>query len=175
MFFLTLRRALDLSRNCFTLDTSSQCSHFRSAMGPLSSLQTLSLAHNKIQNDGFALVCGLVRDSLRNLRQLDVAFCFISSKGFPDLLALLDLATDHFAPPSEDDPAPADPSVGARVSQLEEIMFQQNLLSYALLQDLHASCEGRADLKVVLELPHLGIAYPLRYELRDFGIESYHL
>ncbi len=149
-----------------------QCSTFRSAITPLVNLQALSLAYNKIQNDGFSLVCELATNCLRSLRQLDVACCFISSKSYSALTDLLQLAvTDAGATLTNSN---GNASHSSTRSRLEEVLFQQNLFSYAQLQELHAAYGNRPDVKVSLNMPHLGIAYPLRYELRDFGIDSYH-
>eukprot|EP01034_Spumella_vulgaris_P021698 gene21698-27749_t len=156
-------RALDISKNCFTLDTLSQRISFTACLAPLTSLQALSVSYNKIQHDGFALIVNLVTDHLHALRQLDLAGCFISSKSFSTLTAMLNLTRE------------IPTGMTLRVSRLEEVLFQDNLFSYAQMQELQATYGARGDIKVVVSLPHLGISYPLRYDLRDYGIETYKL
>jgi hypothetical protein len=152
---------LDISKNCFTLDTQSQRVSFATCLAPLTSLQALSVSYNKIQHDGFALIAGLVADHLHNLRQLDLAGCFISNKSFSTLTGMLALTREMST------------GIDMRVSRLEEVLFQDNLFSHAQMQELQTTYGGRGDIKVMVSAPHLGIRYPLRYDLKDYGVDSY--
>lgn len=187
-----MHRALDLSRNSFTLDTTAQRASFAAALAPLTSLQALSVAYNKIQHDGFALVVSLINDHLQAVRQLDLAGCFIAAKSYSTLLSLLELKWDHGDHPdynshaSSNSSSNGDDAIGSaageasmprgprQVSQLEELLFQDNLLSYAQTTELHSTYGYRTDIRIALAPPHLGIAYPLRYELRDYDIHTYY-
>jgi hypothetical protein len=79
---------LDLSKNSFTLDKECQWETFSQAIYPLihSKLEYLSLAYNKIQDQGFQRIINeliLTDDAIYfhiPLRVLDVAHCFITNQ-----------------------------------------------------------------------------------------------
>lgn len=161
-------RALDLSHNKITLDTRAQGQLFLQSMSQLTQLEAFSISHNKIQNDGFELVCSLVTNHFQhNLRILDVANCFVTSKSFTTLLKLLNSCGE----PLED--AVVEPD--RQKLRLEEVLFQDNLLSYAQLQELIGSFAKRVGIRVSLNKPHLGIKYPLCYDMKEYGLDEYHV
>jgi hypothetical protein len=151
-----LSRALDLSKNCFTLDTKTQCKVFTTGLSNLEKLQSLSVAHNKIQDEGFSLVAGIILNNLHSLTLLDASNCFISSKSSNVLHSLLSLSLDSVFP------------------RIEEILFQENLFLPHQLQDLNYEY-GNHPMKCKLSVypPHLGIEFPLRYDSNDFGLDLF--
>jgi hypothetical protein len=148
-------RALDLSNNCITLDTSTQIATFGDGATPLEKLESLSLAGNKIQDAGFEIVQRIVIDHFPNLKLLDLAGCFISSISYPHLANLLALTLPSGWP------------------RMDEIMFQNNLLNHTHNQELLSEFGDRPmRCKFSASSPYTGIEFPLRYNLRDFGVDT---
>ena len=153
--FLSILRALDLSSNFITLDTSPQIATFSEGIMPLEKLESLSLAGNKIQDAGFEIVQRIVIDHLPNLKLLDVAGCFISSISYAHLANLLALTLPSGWP------------------RMDEIMFQDNLLNHTHNQELLSEFGDRPmRCKFSPSPPYTGIEFPLRYNLRDFGVDT---
>ncbi|RYH20853.1 hypothetical protein EON65_22295 [archaeon] len=95
-------KALDMANNQFTLDTRLQQGRFLRGMSGLTSLTALSLAFNKIQDEGFtALVdlllgvsCGdMWPDRTYALSVLDITSCFVTSYSEESVIALLEANT----------------------------------------------------------------------------------
>lgn len=148
-------RALDLSYNYITLDTSNQITILNDGITPLDKLESLSLAGNKIQDRGFEIVQRIVIDHFPNLKLLDLAGCFISSISYPHLANLLDLHLSSGWP------------------RLEEILFQNNLLNHTHNQELLSEFGDRPmRCKFSPSSAYAGIEFPLRYNLRDFGVDN---
>jgi len=146
---------LDLAHNSITLDTKVQCNTFRQGISALTRLESFSLASNKIQDDGFALIHDIVTETLLNLKLLDVAECFISSISYHMLLNLLSLQLPNGWP------------------RLDEIMFQSNLFTATQVQEIHQEFGNHPKrCKLSMFPPHKGIEFPLRYNLLDYGVEE---
>jgi Leucine-rich repeat (LRR) protein len=146
---------LNLSNNCITLDTSNQITIFRDGITPLDKLESLSLAGNKIQDRGFEIVQRIVIDNFPNLKLLDLAGCFVSSLSYSHLANLLGLSLPSGWP------------------RLDEILFQNNLLNHTHYQELLSEFGDRPmRCKFSPSSAYIGIEFPLRYNLRDFGVDN---
>eukprot|EP00597_Dinobryon_sp_UTEXLB2267_P013854 CAMPEP_0170120500 /NCGR_PEP_ID=MMETSP0020_2-20130122/15185_1 /TAXON_ID=98059 /ORGANISM="Dinobryon sp., Strain UTEXLB2267" /LENGTH=1275 /DNA_ID=CAMNT_0010350387 /DNA_START=241 /DNA_END=4064 /DNA_ORIENTATION=+ len=136
-------RALDLATNNITLDTKVQLSTFRQGMSTLSRLESFSLANNKIQDNGFALIHDIIIEALDNLKVLDVAECFVSSISYHMLLNLLSLQLPNGLP------------------RMDEIMFQNNLFNATQVQEVHQEYGNHPRrCKLSMFPPHRGIEVP---------------
>lgn len=187
--FLTYR-ALDVSRNCFTLDTSAQAKIFRAGLAPLTSLQTLSVAHNKIMDKGCKFVCDIVREHYPELRILDFAGCFLSKGCLPVFEELLEHVkseepeVDPSRRPSLDEeeysyiPELVIELESTTNPELREILLQENVFTASQLNDYcgehshsvmnHSKCKLNINTS-----KYIGVAFPLCYNLADYGIENY--
>ena len=154
-----LCRALDLSHNCFTLDTTTQCRTFTNALAPLHKLQSLSLAFNKIQDAGLRLVCDIAKTCLPALRLLDLAGCFLTKECFAVLNNFLRVGGSEEARTTNID--------------LEEIMLQRNVFTPGEEQDISEKYSNISRVKIDTWSRYIGISFPLRYELRDYGLEHF--
>lgn len=152
-------RALDLSKNCFTLDTTTQCRTFIAAISPLKKLQSLSVAYNKIQDAGCGLVCDLAKRHLPNIRLIDFAYCFLTKDCFRILNGFLRMGGSEEARTTNLD--------------LEEIMLQGNVFSPNEEQEISEQYSNISRVKIDTFSKYIGIAFPLRYEMRDYGLEHY--
>lgn len=127
---------------------------FSDGVRPLLCLESFSLAGNKIQDKGFGIIQQLVQEGFPSLKLLDLADCFISNLSHANLLSILTL---HL------------PSGWPRI---EEILFQKNLLSVIQMQELqHEFGDRPMRCKLTLFAPYVGIVHPLRYNLRDYGVD----
>ena len=133
-------RVLDVSRNCFTLDTPAQTKIFHDGLHPLRSLQTLSVAFNKIMDRGCRVVCSIVKESFPALQILDFAGCFLTKHCVPTLEALLENKALNNDKPKEElvrrnsediiimNEAPVELESTSN-PQLREILMQENMFT----------------------------------------------
>ena len=159
--FVFSHRALDISRNCFTLDSKLQCDTFLLALSPLVNLEALSVAYNKIQDAGLKELYRIIRKFLRKLKILDVAGCFLSKGSHDTLIDILEIK-DPFV---EDLDTP----------QLDELIACDNILSYAVIDDLHKKYGIDFKTKLNLKDSYTGIDFPLLYDFKDYGVDYYGL
>jgi hypothetical protein len=182
-------RVLDVSRNCFTLDTPSQQRIFRDGMCPLTALQTLSVAHNKIMDKGCKQVCAMVKDCMPQLQILDLAGCFLTKASLP----LFEVLLEHIAPEkpveedvrrnSLDEPLFYMPEVVVELEpttnpHLRELLLQENMFSQTQFVEYcteHAATVlARSKCKLnVNSSKYIGVAFPLGYSLRDYEVDEY--
>lgn len=153
------RRALDISHNCFTLDTAVQCRTFTSALSTLSDLRSLSVAHNKIQDRGCQLVCDIARRFLPKLQLLDLAGCFLTKACFPILHAFLKVDGSE--------------ELRTHNPQLEEVMLQANVFSTQQEVEIAAEYGNIARVKINANAKYIGIAFPLRYDICEHGLDQH--
>ncbi len=125
-----------------TLDISRQQDFFMGVIQHLRSLQSFSMAYNRIQDNGFTMVCDVVQ-KMPFLKALDVANCFITSKSKETLIYLISLSCPR----------------------LEVLMLQGNLLIRADEMDLKICGESKGTELFVHDDVYWGIETPLRYEV----------
>ena len=84
-------RHLDLSSNKLTLDLPRHHRTLAAALAPLHALEALSLAHNNIQDVGFAVLCSLLLapSTLSRVAFLDLRSCFLTPLSFDALVRLV--------------------------------------------------------------------------------------
>jgi hypothetical protein len=189
----TVRSVLDLSHNCFTLDTPAQVKIFRDGLMFLSDLEVLSVAYNKIMDTGCQVVCSVVKEFFPSLRILDLASCFLGKKCFSSLEYVLDhimsdeekqsakLKENEFRRDSEDGAcvAPVDIELASTSNpQLREILLQFNMFTptqyHEYCGENYTTILVRSKCKLVINTSkYLGITFPLGYSLGDYGIEDY--
>jgi hypothetical protein len=178
-----------VSRNCFTLDTPSQQKIFRDGLSPLSSLQTLSVAYNKIMDRGCKLVCEIAKEHFPELQILDLAGCFLSKVSLPVFETLLEhIATESdvketIRRPSIDEPLYFVPEVVVELEatanpELREIMLQDNMFSPSQYGEYCTEHYTTVLLKSKCKLSihnskYIGVSFPLGYSLQDYDIEEY--
>lgn len=75
----TQLRSLDLSNNFITLDVSQQRETFKAALKALTVLESLSMAYNRIQDNGMSELLKIL-EGMWALRLLDISYCFITGK-----------------------------------------------------------------------------------------------
>ena len=179
-----------MSKNCFTLDTPAQQKIFREGLAPLRSLETLSVAFNKIMDKGCRQVCAIVRDCLPQLQILDLAGCFLTKACFGSLEHLLEhvsstnQAADHNERrPSLDENTYYIPEVVEELESttnplLREILLQENMFTQSQLNEHCIEHQGTVLMRSKCKLTvtgskYIGVAFPLGYNLEDYGIDEY--
>lgn len=178
-----------MSRNCFTLDTPAQIKIFRAGLTPLTALQTLSIAHNKIMDRGCQLVCEIVRDNYPELRILDFAGCFLTKQCLPVVERLLEHVkvaspeVEQYRRPSLDDDYAYMPELVIELEsttnpEMREIMLQENVFTHSQFNEYCGDHPSTVLLQSKCKLnintsKYIGVAFPLCYDLADYGIEEY--
>lgn len=178
-----------MSRNCFTLDTPAQIKIFRTGLTPLTLLQTLSIAHNKIMDKGCKLVCEIVRDNFAELRILDFAGCFLTKGCLPILERLLEHVkvesseVEQYRRPSLDDEYAYVPEIVIELEsttnpEMREVMLQENVFTTSQYNEYCGDHSATVLLQSKCKLnintsKYIGVAFPLCYDLADYGIEEY--
>ncbi|KAJ1434426.1 hypothetical protein B484DRAFT_394021 [Ochromonadaceae sp. CCMP2298] len=198
-------RALDVSHNCFTLDTPGQLRILEAGLAPLSQLQSLSVAYNKIQDAGCLKVCALIQQYMPQLATLDLAGCFLTRASLRTFELLLE-HTQELSPEAlsfkrerllilmkqnaiwqhacEESPSSSPSGKQGRAleavnTELRELLLHDNVLNQHQFTE---HCSGnyksallRSNCNLTFTGQHLGIAFPLGYALSDFGVKAWEL
>lgn len=179
-----------MSKNCFTLDTPAQQKIFHEGLSPLTSLETLSVAFNKIMDKGFRQVCDMVRECHPRLQILDAAGCFLTKQSFSTLEYLLEhvISANQSMEKQERRPSLDDhfyyiPEVVEELEStsnplLREILLQDNMFTQSQFNEHCAEHPETIFLKSKCKLTvsgtkYIGVAFPLGYSLEDYGINEY--
>jgi hypothetical protein len=88
-------RVLDLSWNGITLVSKSQIAAFSNCLAALPALQVFSMAYNRIQDKGAAVICETLAEHCSNLKVVDLSYCFLAAPSLPSLELLLKLPHEH--------------------------------------------------------------------------------
>lgn len=183
-------RILDVSKNCFTLDTPAQQKIFRDGLSPLTSLETLSVAFNKIMDRGCRQVCSIVRDCFPRLQILDLAGCFLTKQSigtFEHLLEHVSSANqtedNNLRRPSLDEHLFYVPEVVVELEStsnplLREVMLQENMFTQSQFNEHCTEHPGTILMQSKCKLTvsgckYIGVGFPLGYSLEDYGIAEY--
>ena len=81
---------LDLSWNEITLVNNIQVVELTDCLKKLQTLEILSLAYNRIQDKGAIILLETCNNFMKNLKVLDISYCFITSLTIPSLLTYIE-------------------------------------------------------------------------------------
>lgn len=149
------------------------------------SLEMISVAFNKIQDNGFRGVCNIIEKYALPVKLLDAAGCFITNKS-SDVLknvllhvarqpsntnndgdATLQALHQKLSPTNPRDRNPTELNV---LFKLEKIFLHRNIFSHAVWDELLCDYQMGTLCKLLVNEPHTGIEIFPCYNLRDFGI-----
>jgi len=164
---LTNLRVLDLSWNQITADSKAQKAILKSLFTPLAKLEILTLAFNRLEDEGALIIMDSVLTKNHSIRVLDLSHCFMTNpslKGINKLLSGNTAAPEkrkRGAPVTAEDPIPLfNPK---SPSQLKVLILQGNTFradGISQVRQFATSCNK----KVVMEGVHAGIDIPVKYE-----------
>ena len=148
-------RALDMSCNCITLDISMSKRTILNILDNLTNLETLSLAFNRIRDDGLKLISGALKN-MRELKVLDLANTFITKLSLP--------LVEHFMRE-----AAVEGQWGEVVTnqKLQALLLQGHLCTAESLVEIRYQLGVLRAVDVVFEGPYEtdSLRYPLRYSV----------
>lgn len=148
-------RALDISCNCITLDIAMSKRIVVGILESLTQVETLSLAYNRIRDDGLNLISGALK-SLRLLKVLDLANTFITKVSLPML--------EHFLREAAEAERGGDDNTNQK---LQVLLLQGHLFTAESLVEIRYQLGVRRVIDVVLDGPYssMCLRYPLRYQI----------
>ena len=161
-----------MSWNQLTADTKQHKQLIRNMFAPLVKLEVLSLAYNRLGDEGASNLIDCVLARLHAMRVLDLSFCFLTNNCYKPIARLLSGVNVSLAPlkgkpailAAKEAASNTLPPLNANSeSKVSVVILQGTVLKPDVVGDLrqHAVSCGK---KLVTHGLHIGIDVPIKYE-----------